>query len=630
MVVVVVVVVVGGGGGGGGGVVVAAVVVAVGSGSRPKLRVRMVRAGALWETKPQIHSSGLICALELTKFGITNKHVRPEQRCRATALCHTKSTCVLVDSSGNVYELSVQRNRWHHVGRGSGAATAVHCNPRRPTEIAAAFQDDNNVVCFDSHTRKRVSTLSDHRLPIHSVSFHSSGALLATGDRSCAYLWDTQSWARLRCLKQPGHLIRGLKFCPSGRFLLALFQNAATQHYVVVAWAISADGLDRSPPAIAFRARVPPRFSDGVDIDTFCCSQNDSAMVCGSPDRPGVLFWDTAKLRAGHTTPPRFVDFRGNVGTGGAGARGVFQVEFLPDGRSLACGEQDGSVSIRALNTVTCETEVLARVSVRTGGASGFDVFCLNNEASMLVGCSPDGTVRLMDLTVARATFVHHHALGLTHDENHEPMLSKNDSGHGGGTQRGFDEDGSPEEDRRGHHQWRGSNPNSPTARPNTIGRSENAETREVSRSSTGGSRFLQPPKLSGGQEVADTARVRVEPFLRKSSWVDSIFQRRDNLSALARRGEKGNLQAGGNDFFSQVEGDIDNAGDDISAFGQGLRGKAPPTRRGAGRAALPQLATDIAPAQGALNKRRLLDLYNLKGRFPSKYRRLIWRFLLR
>lgn len=605
----------------------------------------MARGGALWETKPQIHSSGLICALELSKFGITNKHVRPEQRCRATALCHTKSTCVIVDSSGNVYELSVQKNRWHHVGRGSGCATAVHCNPRRPTEIAAAFQDDNNVVCFDSHTRKRVSTLSDHRLPIHSVSFHSSGALLATGDRSCAYLWDTQSWARLRCLKQPGHLIRGLKFSPSGRFLLALFQNAATQHYVIVAWTVPADGLDRSPPAIAFRARVPPRFSDGVDIDTFCCSQNDSALVCGSPDRPGVLFWDTAKLRAGHTTPPRFVDFRGGAGgTGGTGALGgVFQVEFLPDGRSLACGEQDGSVSIRALNTVTCETEVLARVSVRTGGASGFDVFCLNTAASMLVGCSPDGAVRLMDLTVARATFVHHHALGLQHDENHQPIFSKKSGGQGSGAQRGFDDGGrSSEQDSgssrssssRHDHQWHGSNSNnSPNTQPNTTGRPEQVETREEEdpRGSAGGSRFLQPPKLSGGQEVADTAHVRVEPFLRKSSWVDSIFQRRDNLSALARRGQKDNLRTGGDDFFSQIEGDIDNEDDDneIAAFNQGFRGNAS-TRRGTGRAALPQLAMDIAPAQGALNKRRLLDLYNLKGRFPSKYRQLIWRFLLR
>ena len=134
-----------------------------------------MREGALWETKPQIHASGLICALHISKFGVTNKHLQPEQRCRATALCYGKNTCVLVDSSSNVYQLDVRANKWLRVGRGSSTGTAVDINPRRSNEIAAGFTD-GSVICLDSRTLTRIATLSDHKLPVHSVTFHRDGA----------------------------------------------------------------------------------------------------------------------------------------------------------------------------------------------------------------------------------------------------------------------------------------------------------------------------------------------------------------------------------------------------------------------------------------------------------------------
>lgn len=484
--------------------------------------------------KPQVHASGLICALQISRFGITSEHVKPSQRCTATAIFHGRSTCVIADSSGNVYELRIRANKWLHVGRGTAAGTSIVVNPSRESEIVSAFKD-GGVVCFDSSSGRRICTLADHKDAVQFLSFDNTGSLLVTSDSSCAHLWDAKTWTRLHTLRQPGHVIRTLKFSVSGSFILALFQSTSTSHYIIVAW-------DPHDHHIVFKARVPPLFTDGVDIDTFACSNDDSALVCGSQSRPGILFWDVHKLHQGHATAPRFIKL--------PSIAGVFQLEFLPDNHTLACGRQDGAISLCNVNAVTCEAAEVARISSGLSDSitgPPYYSYCVNRTGSLLVGCTRDGTIQLIDLAVSRATFIHHKALGMQHSES-----------------RGND-DGSADDN-------------------------DNA-------------RLLAPRSLTSDQEI------RVAPFLRQSSWVDSIFKRRN--ARKSRRSTKKQEPVEQEDFFDQL-------GDD----GEG--------QQFSGSQSLPQLARDIAPGHEALNRQRLVDLYNLKGRFPSKYRTLIWRFLLK
>ena len=443
-----------------------------------------------------------------------------------------------------------------HVGRGTSAATSVHANPQRPTEIVAGFQD-GSVVCLDSTSRRRICTLSEHKLPVHSVSFHSTGRLLATSDRTCAFLWDTRTWARKHCLKQPGHVVRSLKFTPSGKYLLALFQNAASQQYMFVAW-------DPNSHKVRFKAKVPDRFADGADIEAFASSVDDSALVCGCQSRPAVLYWDMEQLCSGFHSSPRIVALGGKAG--------VFQVAFAPDGNTLACGMQDGSIGFFAINTVTHRGEAVARIvpgpGAGTGHNSAFHAFCLTPSATLLVGCTSDNVVRLYDLAVSRASYTQQGARGMKH-------------GKGGG--------------------------------------SENDAS----------ARYLIPRAIG----ETDTTGIELAPFLQKSAWVDSIFKRRDDLVTQTRKnrvktghggGSKPHFDDDDDEFGQSLEG-IDTDSDATAVHGQ-ARSNLGSNASGA----VPQLARHLAPAQGALNQRRLLDLYNLNGRFPAKYRRLIWRFLLR
>mgnify|MGYP003889433513 CR=1 FL=1 len=127
---------------------------------------------------------------------------------------------------GKVLMLKVKTNQWFQIGRGVAAGTAVAINPNRVCEIAAGFSD-GSVVCFDTRaivskttttsastpggTSNRLCTLSEHKLPVHSVSFHARLELLATADRTKAVLWNTETWTKVQCLQQPGHIVRKLQ-----------------------------------------------------------------------------------------------------------------------------------------------------------------------------------------------------------------------------------------------------------------------------------------------------------------------------------------------------------------------------------------------------------------------------------
>ena len=346
---------------------------------------------------------------------------------------------------------------------------------------------------------------------------------------------------------------------------------------------------------IVFKARIPSRCTERGDIDSFAVSADDSAIACGCPSFPAVLFWDTNQLRSGHGITPSIMSLNDD----NSPQSGVNQVQFMPDGRTVACSMQDGGeVKIYGLNSVTGQGEVLALVQpgpdAGTGySASGFHEFCVNPTGTLLVGCTSDKLLRLYDLTVARATFVHHYAFAAQHDDG---------------------------EDER-----------------ETLNSTNNNATNTNDENTAVGNKNGSGRKLAVGKTKSKVTGIEVAPFLRQSSWVDSIFKRRDHLAGRTRKNQRKQRgrhlqqhhhqqQRRVDAFSSDEENDQDESDDDSdqtqpSSSLAALSGES---------GQLPRLAMNLAPAHKALNRQRLLDLYNLQGRFPSKYRKLIWRFLLR
>ena len=161
-----------------------------------------------------------------------------------------------------------------------GTAVSSMCfSTLRKSELFVAC-GNGKVLCFDIDSRRLLKTLSSHRHPVHTISFHPFKALMTTSSVESLAVWDLKHWKKIRSLGAGSGVIKSI-FTSDGNSLLIAFRDDS-----IIGW--STDTFE-----ITLRYEVPPRLLP-MNITTLVSSPDGKLVIAGGSV---VNLWCGAWLR---------------------------------------------------------------------------------------------------------------------------------------------------------------------------------------------------------------------------------------------------------------------------------------------------------------------------------------------
>ncbi|TYB55369.1 hypothetical protein FXF51_45720 [Nonomuraea sp. PA05] len=171
---------------------------------------------------------------------------------------------------------------------------------------------DNALRLWSMSTGKRTAVIRDRNTGFNSVAFSPDGTRIATAGRTGrTVLWDTASRRQVVALADNGMGVEQVAFSPDGNLLAAAGD----------------DGVVRlADPRTHLQIGRPMPAESAVAL-----SRDGRVLATGVPGSPGVQLWDVATQQP--LGPPL---------TPKGARRGVAQLAFLPDGRTLLSSSLEG------------------------------------------------------------------------------------------------------------------------------------------------------------------------------------------------------------------------------------------------------------------------------------------------
>ncbi len=241
--------------------------------------------------------------------------------------------------------------------------------------------DDGSVRLWRRDPYETTCILRGHASYIHAVSFTPDGSRIISGAwDGLIRAWDARD-GRPLVEEASGHdSITALAVSPDSRVIVTAHRTGIPETGVILLW----DGATMRPRAELARGRgLIPNLTFSAD----------GTRLYVSWDLDGVVEFDLA------TTPPA----RRELLKAGAQQRSL---ALSPDGRAIACGHPDGSISIIAVSS----GEVVRRLE---GRRTWFRAIAFHPTRPLLAGASGDSSIRLWDLGTGRATELRGYADGI-------------------------------------------------------------------------------------------------------------------------------------------------------------------------------------------------------------------------
>jgi hypothetical protein len=492
------------------------------------------------------------------------------------------------DSRGNVYIFRLTKNRYERL---QNVGTDVSClcfSTLRKSELFVAC-GNGKVLCFDIDSRRLLKTLASHRHPVHTISFHPFKALMTTSSVESLAVWDLKQWKKIRSLGAGSGVIKSI-FTPDGNTLLIAFRDDS-----VIGW--STDTFE-----ITLRFEVPPRLSP-LNITTISSSP-DGRLVMAGGKRRELMVWKLASQE-----PLLSVQLPTSV-------HQIIDLEFLPDSGSVSVLADDGRVRFVEISLPGgdggCKPCPIAHQIARRDRA----VLKISQDVSAKFAacCLSDGSLLLYDLEIARnfASRIRTARvnMGTPRDEAIEVLTSI-----GAGDLR------SRSPPRKGGRTNAAINLPSSESRDRTMG------TTTAPPASTAAIPGATVPSPEDGPDKAAEASNPFRTVTTAKAAVGSAPQRPVENKDEAYWLEQSVPVTRGQAMTSRLVDSAFGKSEDVATTRVVNEQRRAARQRRKTRHELTPAANPVSESR--LSRPRLAKLLRTYGRFPSKYRLTVWKFLL-
>ncbi|MEO8024854.1 MAG: WD40 repeat domain-containing protein [Bryobacteraceae bacterium] len=209
------------------------------------------------------------------------------------------------------------------IARMEGHADCIYAVAFSPdAKLIATSSYDKLIKLWNVASGKEVRTLKDHIDAVYALSFTPDGKRLMSGsaDRTVK-IWDVASGERLYTLSEPTDGINTIALDPTGRM-------------------VAAGGLDKTIRVWSLGEK------GGKLLETQIAHEDQILRLAWSPDGTTLVSASADKtikfLRLPNLEEVRVIDGQSDWANG---------LAFSPDGRSLAVGRYDGSITVYAVET---------------------------------------------------------------------------------------------------------------------------------------------------------------------------------------------------------------------------------------------------------------------------------------
>ncbi|MEV5237976.1 helix-turn-helix domain-containing protein [Streptomyces cinnamoneus] len=245
--------------------------------------------------------------------------------------------------------------------------------------------NDHTLKLWDTAALKESATLEGHTDSVMSAAFSVDGRTLATaGADGTARLWDVASRRPLALLTGHTAIVAQVAFLPDGRTLATASHDRTIRLWDATTHETTATLTSELPVNQVSASPDGRHLATTLSLDA--PALGSSAAASGVAPRAGI--WDVASGQM----------------TTALGTRGTpRQVAFTPDGRLLAIGDGNGTVSLWGVRNRRLVTTL-------TGPAEAITGLAFAPDGRMLADARADGAVRLWNVATGRteATFSGH------------------------------------------------------------------------------------------------------------------------------------------------------------------------------------------------------------------------------